>query len=297
MFVGECDYAKLCSIDNVLMNSYSIIKRKIIGYSAVGREIISYTAGGESGVLMCGAFHGMERITAMMLLKFLTQLCERCICDRSFLDRLNTSGVTIVPMVNPDSVEISLHGANTAGAYSDTVKRILKHSNVPHTKWQANARGVDINHNFNAGFKVLRETEIKSGYILPSNTRYGGGFPESESETRAITNLCRKKGFKTAVALHTQGREIYYDYGDNTPKCSIDMANAMAKASGYTVSQPSGIAVGGGFKDWFIERFCAPAFTIEAGIGQNPLSPDIFDAEYPRVEKMLWYLVEQFLIQ
>lgn len=34
---------------------------------------------------------------------------------------------------------------------------------------------------------------------------------------------------------------------------------------------PTGIADGGGFKDWFISEFCRPGFTIELGLGKNPL--------------------------
>ena len=65
----------------------------------------------------------------------------------------------------------------------------------------------------------------------------------------------------------------------------------MSSLSGYKVSQPSGIAVGGGFKDWFIEHFHRPAFTIEVGKGKNPLSMTVFESEYKKVDKMLWYLM------
>ena len=59
----------------------------------------------------------------------------------------------------------------------------------------------------------------------------------------------------------------------------------------FLVAHPEDIAVGGGFKDWFIEKFHRPAFTLEIGKGVNPLSPDVFDTEYPLVSNMLWYLL------
>ena len=61
----------------------------------------------------------------------------------------------------------------------------------------------------------------------------------------------------------------------------------MATASGYALDVPTGIASGGGFKDWFITEFCRPGFTVELGKGKNPLP--ITDAEeiYRRTEEML----------
>ena len=61
----------------------------------------------------------------------------------------------------------------------------------------------------------------------------------------------------------------------------------MATASGYALDTPVGIAVGGGFKDWFITEFNRPGFTVELGLGENPLSPSLADEIYRKVEKML----------
>lgn len=291
IFCGECDYKKLLDTDRYILSRFSFLKRRIIGYSACLRAIYSYTVGGDDGVIMCGAFHSMERITAMFLMKFLEEVSYVYEKSDSFRKKLDDTGLTIVPMVNPDGVEISLYGEKTAYFNEHSVKRMIEQSKKPHTCWQANAHGVDINHNFNAGFKHLRDKEIKGGYILPTNTRFGGAFPESESETRAVTRLCRSHSYSLAVAMHTQGREIYYDYGENTPKESKIIAQQLEKLSGYVASQPEDIATGGGFKDWFIERFRRPAFTIEAGLGKNPLSPEIFDDEYKLVRKMLWKLL------
>ena len=62
-------------------------------------------------------------------------------------DFLREKGLTIVPCVNPDGVEIAIHGSDAALKYKALVEKASKENKV----WQANARGVDINHNFNAG--------------------------------------------------------------------------------------------------------------------------------------------------
>ncbi len=295
MHSDEFDVKKCIEYDKSLCEKFTFIKREVIGKTVCDRDITAYTIGSDNGVLMCGAFHGMERITAKMLYKFLEDVSLRYEVNTKFKNALIKSGLTVVPMVNPDGVQISIYGANTAKSYKSHVKNVLKRAKTSHNLWQANARGVDINHNFDAGYSEVKKRETERGITAPAPTRYGGESAESENETKALCSLCRASGFKTAVALHTQGREIYYDFGENTPKNSLIIANAMSRLSGYKVAYPEAIAVGGGFKDWFIECFHKAAFTLEVGKGVNPLPPQIFDNEYKEVFKMLWYLLNLYI--
>ncbi len=290
----ECD-VKVCEeIGQSILSRYKKVRKFVIGITACRRNIPAYTIGNGDGLLICGAFHGMERITSAVAFSFLIEVCEKMENDSEFSDFVCKKGLTVVPMVNPDGVEISIHGAKKAGNKAEFVSECLIKAGMPHTKWQANACGVDINHNFDAGYQNVKENEHKMGITAPAHTRYGGEFPESENETKALCDLCRRNNFSTAVALHTQGREIYYNFGQNTPESSFVIASKLSSLSGYNVSYPQEIAVGGGFKDWFIEKFHRPAFTFEIGKGINPLSPEVFDDEYPRVSKMLWYLLEKY---
>ena len=153
--------------------------------------------------------------------------------------------------------------------------------------WQANARGVDINHNFNAGWNELKNRELSMNIKAPSATRFGGNAPESEPETKALTNLCKRNNFDRAIAFHSQGREIYCSFGKHTPVMSFRLASVLSQASGYNISVPEDIATGGGFKDWFIEKFRRPALTIEMGKGKNPLPLSDFEPEYKIMLNML----------
>ena len=295
MYSGECDFRKCEELEKHLTGKYGFLRRLVIGKTELSRRIVAFTLG-KGGLVFAGAFHGAERITAMMLYKFLDEVCSKMKSDIKFYDAVMQTGLTVVPMVNPDGVEISCNGVHTAGKNTEFVSECLIKAGLPHKKWQANANGVDINHNFDAGFYQVKQRERELGIFSPSPTRYGGEYPESERESRALCDLCRDSTFSIAVALHSQGREIYYDYGNHTPSVSRELADKMAQLSGYTVSHPQGIAVGGGFKDWFIEHFYRPAFTIEVGKGENPLSPDIFDSEYKKVSTMLWYLLDYIIM-
>lgn len=238
---------------------------------------------------MCAAFHGMEWLTSLVLFRFLERVCEAFekdsgICEINVARFLSRRGLIIVPCVNPDGVEISLNGECAAGKFEQRVEHIA--AGKAH-RWQANAVGVDINHNFSADWKSLHEKEVSSGITGPSLTQYGGQYPESEPETKALTSLCRKRNIRHAAAFHSQGEEIYWHYGENTPNRSRLMAEVLARTSGYALSSPRGLAVGGGFKDWFIEELKRPAFTIEIGLGRNPLPCSKLNEIYSRLEEMM----------
>ena len=146
---------------------------------------------------------------------------------------------------------------------------------------------MDINHNFDADWEQVHRRERAMGIDRPSCTRYGGAFPESEPETQALSRLCRRLRFERVLALHSQGREIYWDFGEHTPSCCRTLADKMAAVSGYRVAKPEPIATGGGFKDWFIQCFHRCGYTVEMGLGENPLPLSELPEEYPRVRELL----------
>lgn len=270
-----------------LLSEYPFLKKEIIGKSLCGREIPMISLGSGKKVLFACAFHGMEWLTTAVVLRFLGELSEsvkkgKALCGVKAEAALRSRMLCVIPCVNPDGVEISINGAETAGKYSEQIKAIGNEK-----IWQANAAGVDINHNFNAGWKALKALEIKNGINSPSPTRYGGKTPESEPESKAITRLCRNNGFIRALAFHSQGEEIYWSFGGYSPENARLQGELLAKLSGYTLSEPEGLAVGGGFKDWFVESFNRPAFTIEIGKGKNPLPLSGLDEIYNKLRQML----------
>ncbi len=276
-------------IGGMLMR-HGFLSRETIGESRCARPIDMLCIGNrDKQVLIAGAFHGMEWITSALLLKFTDEICETVKKGGSIFGVrigtfLNRRGLALIPCINPDGVEIQIHGAESAGIYE---QQVLTASGGNTSRWQANAAGVDINHNFNADWDILHRMEHENGIVSPSPTRYGGEYPESEPESRTIASYCRTGNITHALAFHSQGEEIYWSYGDYAKETAKNMAYAMAGVSGYTVSQPEGLAVGGGFKDWFVQNFRRPAFTIEVGKGVNPLPISDLDKIYEQVKEMM----------
>ncbi|MCH5300483.1 MAG: M14 family metallocarboxypeptidase [Ruminococcus sp.] len=283
------DFEQRSKIEEKLTEQFPFIKKELVAKSLCQRPIYAYSIGeNQNKTLYVGAFHGMEWLTSIVLLKFLEQCCKSIkdrqdmLCFRTY-DFLKLGGLTIIPCINPDGVEIQINGSKTAGKYKCIIDNITSDT----SRWQANARGIDLNHNFNAGWKQLKSLEIKNRILYPSPTRYGGRSPESEPESSGLMNFCKINNFSKALAFHSQGREIYWDFGKSTPKDSLMIANILADSAKYTVSSPEGLAVGGGFKDRFISLFKKPAFTVEIGLGKNPLPLSDFNKEYERLIPLL----------
>lgn len=273
------NYAAVSGMVNALTYRYRFLCAAPIGNSVKQKNLWGLMLGcGEERVLFAAAFHGMEWLTTLVCLRLCEELCM-AMSDNRLLDgwdirrAMHGRSLVFVPQVNPDGVEISLRDLRS--------------------RWQANANGVDLNHNFNAGFQELQQEERKKGINGPCARQWGGPFPESEPETKALVALCERCEFRHVIALHSQGEEIYWQYGEHTPPQSELMAHTMAAASGYTVSHPTGLASHGGFKDWFIERYHRPGFTVELGKGENPLPLSDFESIYEKAREML--LVAAFL--
>lgn len=286
----EIDGARRKDIITSLLLEYPFLKRQVIGKSCVGRDIYALKLGnGGSLSVFVGATHGSEHITENILFYFLEELCFT-LKHNKYLAGLNTrralygKGICIIPCLNPDGCEISIHGEIGGGTHSEDILK-MSHGNTK--TWNANARGVDLNHNFDAKWEEVKKKEREMGIFAPSSTRFGGFKPFSEPETVAIMDFCNSLSLHHLTALHTQGEVIYYSFEGKEGEKGLKMAQIMASTSGYALDVPIGIAYGGGLKDWFIDKFSRPAFTLEMGLGKNPLPQESAFFIYEKAREML----------
>ena len=273
-----------------LNEKYKTLKITTCGKSLLGKEIFAFVIGeGKKNIVYVGGTHGIEWLTSLLLLKFTENLAsayenESLLSGFNIKDILENKKLIIIPELNPDGIEIAIKGASACGKYKAENYEICKGD---FSFWSANARGVDINHNFNADWYTLRETEKEAGINSPSPSRFGGLFPESEPETAAITRLCRRIPVEMLITFHSQGEEIFYEYGKNTPEKALHIAKMFSALTDYTLVKNEGLYSSGGLKDWFIEEFKRPAFTIEMGKGKNPLPLENIDRIYEKLESMM----------
>ena len=61
-----------------------------------------------------------------------------------------------------------------------------------------------------------------------------------------------------------------------------DPLQRLARVSGYRLEDTPFASGFAGYKDWFLQDFRRPGYTIEAGLGTNPLPLSQFDEIYRR---------------
>ena len=274
MDFNNLDYEKMTKILSNLVKKYAFAGVFSCGKSVLGRDILCVRLGkGKRKIFLNGAHHSLEWITSSLLLNYACDYAaalrdETDFCGDNILKIYNSATFYIVPMVNPDGVDFVINGIKKANPAYELVKGALGGKNIK-KYWQANANGVDLNHNYDAYFDEGKKMEQKLGITGANYTRYSGKKPFSEPETQAVKSLFEKEKFDISIAFHSQGEEIYYDFAKKSKYKYI--ADALAAKSGYTVAETDGIASVTGFKDWVIDKFGLPSFTVEVGNGQNPL--------------------------
>lgn len=274
-----------------LSKRYPFMKYTSIGKSIDGREIYNITIGkGNNNVIYNGSHHGNEWITSLLLMKWIEVFLEvysrkGSLRGYNVEEIFNFATINIVPMVNPDGVELVINGVKNIKTNSN---KLLKWNNGnDFSNWKANINGVDLNRNYNAGFKEYKQLEKEFGIYGPGPSLYGGNAPESEPETKALANLTRTIVSRLVLAYHSQGEEIFWKYKNLQPEISINIANELAEVSGYKLASESIQQSLAGYKDWFIQDYKKPGYTIEVGKGINPLPIEQFNKIYDDNEELL----------
>ena len=86
--------------------------------------------------------------------------------------------------------------------------------------------------------------------------------------------------FRLIIAYHTQGKEIYWQFKNYAPSEGESIGNIFANVSGYNLTTPQFNSSFAGYKDWFLQEYRNPGYTIEAGLGTNPLPISQFNEIY-----------------
>ena len=295
-YSAPMDHSLMMEYLNEFSERYPFIGISSIGSSIMGRSIPIVTLGeGERSLLYVGAHHGMEWITTVVLLRFINEYCELVkkksrIFSYSSDYIFSTKTIYVLPMLNPDGVDYQINGVSEENILYDRLLK-MNQGKSDFSRWQANARGVDLNHNYNCGFAEYKKLESEQGICDGAPTRYSGNMPESEPEVASLCNFLRfNEDIRAVLTLHSQGEEIYYTSGGRTAPRSRAIGNAIARLSGYKLAEAEGMAAYGGLTDWCIAELGRPSFTIECGKGENPLPLSDYFKIYTHLREMLFMM-------
>lgn len=286
---AEVPYTSLLNeyVIDGLSARYPFLYTSQIGRSVMGNPLRQIRIGrGEKQIFYNASFHANENITTPVLLKFVEEYAE------AFAEKKNLYGadaqslfysyqLNLIPMVNPDGVDL-VNGYLVDGSYYNKAVEISQdYPQIPFPAgWKANIDGIDLNLQFPANWEVARETKFAQGYTQPAPRDYVGEAPLTAPESRSIYNFTQENDFRLILAYHTQGQVIYWKYLDYEPEKSRQIAEYFSAVSGYEMEETPVASGYAGYKDWFIMEYNRPGYTIEAGIGQNPLPMSQFDKIY-----------------
>lgn len=262
-------YSKL--LDDVNYLAHYGVDTGSIGASEYGNMIPYIHVGDYESpqILITAAIHAREHVTALLTMRMVYAQLNAVVPIRG--------GVYYVPMLNPDGNILIDRGASAFGA-SATYLLELNGGSQNFDLWKANARGVDLNTNFNARWG----TGVQNiNYPAPAN--YIGPYPDSESETRAIIDFTRRVHPKITLSYHALGQEIYWEFYQKPPYLERDrrFAQFVQGKTGYRLVDGA-LGSAGGYKDWCIQHQNVPALTLEivSPSFSHPLPDGAIESDY-----------------
>ena len=275
------------TIDEIV-STYPFVRSEILTETTFGRTVRTLVLGeGPRQVLFTAAHHANEWITATLLLKFAEELA-RAMAEGGKIWGVSAATIRrqvtvhLVPMVNPDGVDL-VTGAIAPGTPEYDQARTLadNYPAIPFPDgWKANLKGVDLNLQYPAGWLLAREIKFMQGFTLPGPRDYVGRAPLTQPEARALAEYTQDVDPALVLAFHTQGKVIYWQFRDFQVPGARALAEEFARVSGYALEDTPYASGFAGYKDWFIQDFRRPGYTIEVGQGENPLPLSQFEEIY-----------------
>lgn len=242
-----------------------IVRLREIGTSLEGRPIqalkISDNPGldeGEPAVLFLGCHHAREWISVEVPLLLARHLLENYALDPEVRSLVDRGEIWIVPLVNPDGLEYSIH---------------------VYRYWRKNRRansdgtfGVDLNRNY--GYQWGYDNVGSSP--VPGSAVYRGSAPFSEPETEAVRRLFLSRDFRAMVSFHSFSQLILYPWGYvdlptakeaelSTLAQTMSALMAAVRGAVYVPGRASAslYTTNGDTADWTFGVSGVPSFTVE----------------------------------
>lgn len=271
-----------------ITDTYPFVRSQIIGTTAFGRPIPALVVGtGPRKVLYTASHHANEWITSYILLKFAEELAAAIesggrVYGVPAKNIAAAATIYLVPLVDPDGVDL-VTGAIAPGSLEYAIAAGLadNYPAIPFPNgWKANLLGVDLNLQYPAGWQQARQIKFAQGFTRPGPRDFVGRAPLTQLEARALAEFTETVDPDLVLAYHSQGKEIYWQFGNFYVPGARELGEDFARTSGYTLADVPEASAYAGYKDWFIQKFRRPGYTIEVGEGENPLPLTQFEQIY-----------------
>ena len=262
------------------------------GQSVAGRELYVGVLGNPNAtrqVVISAGLHGREYLTPLLVMKqlefYLTYYDVGQYNGIPYATLFEEICFYVIPMNNPDGIMLSQEGISSltdpalrnaveAIYYSDLSTGLTSQTNINKylQYWKSNARGVDLNRNFDALW------EEYYNYSLPSFAQYKGPSAASEPETRATVALIESLSNPLAVlCIHSQGEVIYWNCGQESSlaDATLKFVEVLSTRNGYKIIEDQNNDAS--LSDWCALKKGLISVTLETGSGLCPLDLDKFE--------------------
>jgi len=277
---------------------YPFLSSVPVGNSVMGKPLWCIRIGqGPAQMFVNATHHANEWITTPVVLAWLEEYCEAFLRNHSLYGTdtgtLYASTTTfLMPMVNPDGTDLVTGQLKSGPFYDNAAAIAAEYPSIPFPDgWKANIRGIDLNLQYPAGWEEARRIKFAQGFTSPAPRDYVGPEPLSAPESRAVYDLTVRNKFLLTLSYHTQGQVLFWNSGTDTPEASEAIVRRLARVSGYTPEDTPAESANAGYRDWFVLRYGRPGFTVEAGLGENPLPltqfPELLQANSPLLTEAL----------
>lgn len=265
-------YGEMMEDIGLLASKYpGIISVSSIGSSSYGRNIPVVIIGNPAAskkILIQSTIHAREYMCSQMTMEIIEYICSNYssmyVNGIPYTELFSNVCFHVIPMVNPDGVEIAQRGYD--GATNDATRGWLAaqvSTGAKMEKMKSNANGVDLNRNFPVGFGQAKKISNS-----PCFEHYPGGSAMDQAETYALAQYTAR-GFYAFINYHSCGRVIYYGAAINSPENAARAQTLATLLSGYNhyklVSESGTVSIYGSFSDYVQKTYDRPSATMEIG--------------------------------
>lgn len=283
----QYSYVLLTLLTEGLAVRYPFLKTGSFGQSVTGKNLVYIRIGtGAKEVFYNAAHHANEWLTTPVLLKFTEEYADAfsqggSIGGETANTLFTNYSLYLAPMVDPDGVDLVTGVLSSGGYYNQAVRISEQYPQVSFPSgWKANIAGVDLNLQYPANWDEAKRIKFEQGFTSPAPRDYVGKAPLVAPESYAVYRFTKSHNFLLTLSYHSQGELIYWKYLDYEPARSREIADYFGEVSGYSVEETPYASGFAGYKDWFIETYNRPGYTIEVGLGQSPLPVSQFPEIY-----------------
>ena len=271
-----------------ILSKYNFISSGLIGDSVMDKDLVYIKLGnGPKELLYVAGTHANEWICCVLLMKFVEDFAKAYISGGKIFDRFakdifDAATIYIIPMLNPDAIDLVTGVLDKNSVEYLNAKKISE--NYPNIRfpdgWKANINGVDLNLQFPAEWEQARKIKFSQGFTTYAPRDFVGLSPLETPEAIALYDFTINNNFEIMLTFHSQGEVIFWKFLDYNPPKALEIGKVFEDLSGYLLQDTPYASSFAGFKDWFIQTYNLPAYTIEVGRGTNPLPISQFDTIY-----------------